>query len=299
VLRETSTGAAPWTVVEGSDDRYRDITVGKLVLDALQATAKGRSGVKSVAAPVAPAAIDNTKLLRDLDLAQRMSVKAYDREMLRNQRALAKLTRTKWFAKRGLVLVFEGVDAAGKGGAVRRVTSALDVRQYTIIPIAAPTDEERAHPYLWRFWRRIPPRGGITVFDRSWYGRVLVERVEGYCSEADWLRAYEEINRFEEDLARTGVIVVKFWLHISRKEQLARFRLRQKTSFKRFKITADDWRNRKQWPAYEHAIADMIDRTSTEIAPWTLIEAEDKRFARVKVIRTIVERLGARRKRVS
>jgi polyphosphate kinase 2 (PPK2 family) len=189
------------------------------------------------------------------------------------------------------VLVFEGADAAGKGGAIRRVTAALDARQYVIVPIAAPTDEERAHPYLWRFWRNAPPRGGITFFDRSWYGRVLVERVEGLCSLTDWMRAYDEINRFEEDLTTAGAVIVKFWLHIGKAEQLRRFREREKTSFKRFKITAEDWRNRKRWHDYERAVCDMVDRTSTELAPWTLVEAEDKQYARLKVLKTVVRRL--------
>jgi polyphosphate kinase 2 (PPK2 family) len=191
------------------------------------------------------------------------------------------------------VLVFEGVDAAGKGGAIRRVTAALDARQYVTVPVAAPTDEERAHPYLWRFWRHVPPFGGITIFDRSWYGRVLVERVEGYTTVADWMRAYDEINQFEEQLTEGSAVVVKFWLQISKQEQLRRFRAREKVAFKQFKITPEDWRNRKKWDAYEKAVCDMVDRTSTEIAPWTLVEAEDKKYARVKVLKTIVKRLEA------
>ena len=187
--------------------------------------------------------------------------------------------------------VFEGADAAGKGGAIRRVSGALDARWYTIIPVAAPTDEERVHPYLWRFWRNLPAHGGITIFDRSWYGRVLVERVEGFCSVADWTRAYDEINQFEEQLVRAGVIVVKFWLQISKDEQLKRFRAREHTAFKRFKITREDWRNRRKWGDYERAVCDMVDRTSTELAPWTLVEANDKRYARVKILKTIVNRI--------
>ena len=207
------------------------------------------------------------------------------------QRRLAKLSHDKRFGDHALVVVFEGADAAGKGGAIRRVSGALDARQYTIIPIAAPTDEERVHPYLWRFWRNLPAHGGITIFDRSWYGRVLVERVEGFCSVADWMRAYDEINQFEEQLVRAGVIVVKFWLQISKEEQLRRFREREHTAFKRFKITPDDWRNRRKWGDYERAVCDMVDRTSTELAPWTLVEANDKRYARVKVLKTIVNRI--------
>ena len=298
-LRETSTGEAPWYVVEGADARYRDLTVGGILLDSLKraslaptrAQRKGE-GAERPAAP-APAVIDNVKLIRDLDLSQTIDSATYERELKRLQERLVRLTQHKRFKRQSLVLVFEGTDAAGKGGAVRRITGALDPRQYEVVPVASPTDEELAHPYLWRFWRQVPHLGGITIFDRSWYGRVLVERVEGFCSEFDWLRAYGEINAFEAEMIRAGAVVCKFWLQISKAEQLARFRAREKTSFKRFKITEDDWRNRKRWPAYERAVADMVDRTSTELAAWTLVEAEDKRFARIKILRTIVERLDA------
>ena len=295
VLRETSTGEAPWSIVEGTDERYRSLTVGKILLAAMQRVlvAKTPSSPTRSPTPTAPAAIDNVKLIRDLDLTKTLGREKYERDVERLQGKLAKLTRHKRFAEHSLILVFEGADAAGKGGAIRRVTAALDARQYLTVPIAAPSDEESAHPYLWRFWRQVPPRGGIVIFDRSWYGRVLVERVEGLCSVNDWLRAYDEINQFEEQLLAAGAIVVKFWLQISRAEQLRRFQAREKTPFKRFKITADDWRNRKKWHAYEVAICDVVDRTSTEIAPWTLVEAEDKQYARAKVLKTIVKRLEA------
>ena len=290
LLRETSTGVAPWHVVEGTDGRYRYLTVGKILLDALRTTLAPRPATRKHAiAPPAPSVIDNVKLIRDLDLAKKLPVRAYDRELEKHQGKLAGLTRHKRFARHSLILVFEGVDAAGKGGAIRRVTGALDARQYVTVPVAAPTEEERAFPYLWRFWRNVPRYGGITIFDRSWYGRVLVERVEGYCSIYDWMRAYDEINQFEEQLTQGDAVIVKFWLQISKAEQLRRFKARERSPFKRFKITADDWRNRKKWNAYEQAVCDMIDRTSTEIAPWTLIEAEDKYYARIKVLKTIAD----------
>lgn len=191
------------------------------------------------------------------------------------------------------VVVFEGFDAAGKGGAIRRITGALDARYYRVIPTAAPTEEERAQPYLWRFWRHIPRRGHLAIFDRSWYGRVLVERVEGLCSPADWTRAYGEINDFEEQMMRNRTLVLKFWLQIGKDEQLRRFREREQVSFKRFKITPEDWRNREKWDDYERAVCDMIDRTSTEQAPWTLVESDDKQFARIKVLKAICEKLEA------
>jgi polyphosphate kinase 2 (PPK2 family) len=190
-----------------------------------------------------------------------------------------------------LIIAFEGSDAAGKGGSIRRITAAMDARQYQIIPVAAPTEEERAQPYLWRFWRHIPHNGRVAIFDRTWYGRVLVERVEGFCAEADWLRAYTEINDFEHELHKDGAIVIKFWLQISDKEQLKRFKEREKIDFKRFKITEEDWRNREKSEAYHVAVCDMVDRTSTSTAPWTLVEANDKSFARVKILRTLCERL--------
>ena len=292
LLRETSTGAAPWHVVEGTDGRYRYLTVGKILLDALRTTLAPRPATpKHAITPPAPSVIDNVKLIRDLDLSKKLPVKDYDRALEKHQGKLATLTRHKRFAKRSLILVFEGVDAAGKGGAIRRVTGALDARQYVTVPVAAPTEEERAFPYLWRFWRNVPRYGGITIFDRSWYGRVLVERVEGYCSVYDWMRAYDEINQFEEQLTQGDAIIVKFWLQISKAEQLRRFKARERSPFKQFKITADDWRNRKKWNAYEQAVCDMVDRTSTEIAPWTLVEAEDKYYARIKILNTITDRV--------
>jgi polyphosphate:AMP phosphotransferase len=292
LLRESSSGEAPWYVIEGVDDRYRNTTVGKILLDAMQAAvaAKHASPSRPLTAAT-PVVIDNVALIRSLDLSKKLSSKIYTADLDKYQGKLAKLSRHKRFVDHSLVLVFEGSDAAGKGGAIRRVTGALDARQYVTVPIAAPSEEERAHPYLWRFWRNVPAKRGITIFDRSWYGRVLVERVEGLCSVADWTRAYAEINQFEEQLTDAGAIVVKFWLQISKAEQLRRFTERKSTPFKRFKITDEDWRNRKKWAQYESAVCDMVDRTSTDIAPWTLVEAEDKYYARVKILRTIVERL--------
>jgi AMP-polyphosphate phosphotransferase len=190
-----------------------------------------------------------------------------------------------------VVALFEGNDAAGKGGALRRVTSALDARLYDTIPVGAPSEEERAQPYLWRFWRRLPRLGRFAFFDRSWYGRVLVERVEGLAAAPDWVRAYAEINDFEQALARHGTVLVKYWLAISKDEQLRRFRERERVAFKRFKITPEDWRNRKKWDAYEQAVCDMVERTSTSIAPWMLVEANNKYYARIKVLKVLCEAL--------
>jgi polyphosphate kinase 2 (PPK2 family) len=190
-----------------------------------------------------------------------------------------------------MVLLFEGWDAAGKGSAIRRVTQAIDPRLYRVVGVAAPTDEERAQHYLWRFWRHLPRAGHLTIFDRSWYGRVLVERVEGFASPAEWGRAYGEINAFEEQLADHGIVLGKFWVHLSPAEQLRRFRERQHVAYKHYKITEEDWRNRAKWPDYQRAVDDLVTRCSTEFAPWTLVAGNDKKFARVQILKTIVKRL--------
>jgi len=286
-LRETSIGEAPWQVIEGSDPQYRSLTAGRLLLEPLNARLKGALPKLSPSAPPPEPPIDKKNILNSLDYARALAPKAYDKRLETAQARLNRLTRDKKMRDRSLVIVFEGMDAAGKGSTIRRVTRAMDARFYRVIPIAAPTDEERAQPYLWRFWRHIPGHGKAVIFDRSWYGRVLVERVEGFCSEADWMRAYHEINDFEEQLADAGALIAKFWMAVTPQEQLRRFKAREKIAYKRFKITDEDWRNRKKWPLYERAICDMIERTSTEVGPWNLIAANDKLLARVTVIETL------------
>lgn len=292
-LRRTSTGDAPWIIVDGTDPRFRALFVGRTLLDAIGKRLEAVSGhwVSRQTAPPLPSVLDSRNYLNSLELDQKLGKKEYEEVLESLQGRLALLMREEAFAGRSLVLVFEGVDAAGKGGAIRRVTAAMDARRYRIIPIAAPTDEELAKPYLWRFWRQLPRRGRVVIFDRSWYGRVLVERVEGICSEADWMRAYAEINDFEDELVDAGAVLVKFWLAIGKDEQLARFKAREALPHKRFKITNEDWRNREKWDDYERAVCDMIDRTSTETSPWTVVEADNKYFARIKVLRTLCERL--------
>ena len=291
-LRATSTGDAPWIVVEATDPRYQRLTVGKILLERLRARLDHPDPVvPMVPANPTPASIDGMNVLKALDLSKQMDKKEYEEALLTLQGRVNVLARHRNLRKHSVVLVFEGVDAAGKGGSIRRITQSLDARSYHIHPTAAPTEEARAQPYLWRFWRNLPRLGKVAIFDRSWYGRVLVERVEGFCSEADWQRAYSEINDFEDQIVRSRGILLKFWLHISQEEQLRRFEERQVTPFKRFKITEEDWRNRGKWPAYEAAICDMIDRTSTEIAPWTLVESESKYFGRIKILKTLVQRL--------
>jgi polyphosphate:AMP phosphotransferase len=294
VLEATSHSHAPWVVVEGTDRRYRELAVAEELLEALRhrLDAKGRTTVATATPDPTPAVDTKRTILSQLDLTQRIAKPAYERDLEKWQGRLAKLAQHPRFREHSVVAVFEGNDAAGKGGTIRRLTAAFDARLVRVIPVAAPTDEEKAHPYLWRFWRHLPRRGHIAVFDRSWYGRVLVERVEGFCSVWDWQRAYGEINDFEQEMASHGIVVVKFWLAVSKEEQLKRFRERARTSFKKFKITPEDWRNRKKWGAYSDAVCDMVVQTSTTRAPWTLVEANDKYFARIKVLRTLHDRIA-------
>ena len=290
-LRQTSSAEAPWVIVEGYDYRYRNLTVGNVLLKAIKHRLQENSVSLPSAVPPEVPSQDAVNVINSLDMSLSMKKKDYQKHLSKWQGKLFKLTRKKDFSRMSVAVVFEGNDAAGKGGCIRRMVGGLDARCYMIHQVSAPSDEELAHPYLWRFWRRLPRRRKIAIFDRSWYGRVLVERVEGYCRETDWMRAYGEINDFEEQLVRNRTIVVKFWLAISKEEQLKRFKAREETPFKRFKITEDDWRNRQKWDQYERAVCEMVERTSTEIAPWTLVPANDKRFARIIVLQTICRRI--------
>ena len=292
-LRRTSTGHSPWQLVEGSDPYYRYLTVGRTIADAVQRRLDGDKPVTPTQAALPEPPADGRTVLTALDYRQKLSHKDYRHELDKYQGKLNLLMRHKKFAQRSVIAVFEGMDAAGKGSAIRRVVWPLDARHYRVIPIAAPTEEERAQPYLWRFWRHLPRLGRVTIFDRSWYGRVLVERVEGFCSEVDWMRAYGEINDFEEQVAEAGAIITKFWLTVTPEEQLRRFQAREQSPFKSFKLTPEDWRNREKEPLYDRAVCDMVDRTNNAFAPWALVPADDKYFARVMVLRTLCERIEA------
>ncbi|GGF03368.1 polyphosphate:AMP phosphotransferase [Stappia taiwanensis] len=297
----TSTAAAPWMVIPSQDPQARDLALGRCVEMALTRRLTKSSPVEAgdaapeASADTAPASSEAScglsGALASVDLTRSLDKDLYQEELAHWQAELAQLTDKKAFRDMSLVLAFEGNDAAGKGGAIRRVTRPLDPRRYRVHRIAAPAEEELARPYLWRFWRRVPRLGHTAIFDRSWYGRVLVERVEGYCSEADWRRAYGEINEFEAELGAADTLVVKFWLAISKEEQLARFEARKEIPYKQFKITEDDWRNRLKWDAYAEAAEEMIARTSTPRAPWNVVAAEDKRHARVTVLRTLCDAL--------
>jgi AMP-polyphosphate phosphotransferase len=297
-LRKTSIGEAPWRVIEGADPAFRNLTAGRQLLEVLEQTLNRQAAPPApvveapvAATPVASKPLDTRSLLVSQDYSRSLGSKAYADKLETLQGRLNLLSRDPRMQKRSLVIVFEGMDAAGKGSTIRRITQALDARFYRVVPIAAPNENERAQPYLWRFWRYIPPHGRAAIFDRSWYGRVLVERVEGFCSHSDWMRAYGEINEYEEELSEAGVVIVKFWLAVTAEEQLRRFREREATPHKTFKITDEDWRNRDRWPNYEQAVEDMIDRTSTRLAPWHVVASDDKKWSRIEVLRTLCERL--------
>ena len=303
-LLKTGNGLAPWKIVEGYDERYRSVTVATTIrdatrfrLDEVKAGLVSGGGGETAAHPSIPAMDANgsarVTVLSRLDMSKALDKDDYDASLKRYQAKLNQLQRTARDRKVSTLLVFEGWDAAGKGGSIRRITAALDARDYQVIQIAAPTDEEAAHNYLWRFWRHLPRAGHVTIYDRSWYGRVLVERIEGFARTREWQRAYAEINDFEAQLVESGIVLLKFWLHITPEEQLRRFQEREQIAYKAWKLTDEDWRNRERWAVYELAVNDMVEHTSTRQAPWTLIEANDKRHTRIQVLQTLCERMEA------
>ncbi len=299
ILKSTHRPNAPWIVIDAADERARNLAVADLLLQRfgehrqkLAQLARQRAPAKADPAPKPLRAYGRRRLL-GLPLDQQLSAAAYEEKRDKWLGRLNAAARSAHEAGRAIVFVFEGWDAAGKGGAIRRLTSAIDVRDYRVYPVAKPNDEEKSHHYLWRFWKHVPRDGKIAIFDRSWYGRVLVERIEGFCRPDEWQRAFGEINDFERQLVEHGQIVVKFWLHISREEQLARFRSREEISFKQHKINEEDWRNRRRWDAYETAVGDMLALTDTDYAPWHLIPANDKRYARLQVLRSACRAIRA------
>lgn len=299
ILKATHRPEAPWVVVDSEDERARNLAVGEMLLDRfaehkrrLARLARTRPAAKPDPLPKPLRAFGRRRLL-GLPLDQHLTADEYEEKRDKWLGRLHSAVRAAKLADRAVTFVFEGWDAAGKGGAIRRLTSAIDMRDYRVYPVAKPTEEEKAHHYLWRFWRHVPRNGTIAIFDRSWYGRVLVERLEGFCRPDEWRRAFEELNDFERELTEHGQIVVKFWLHISREEQLARFRARETTAFKQHKINEEDWRNRRKWEAYEVAVGDMLALTDTPHAPWQLIPANDKRYARLQVLRTACRAIQA------
>lgn len=285
IISYTDREYAPWYVIDAKDSEFCLSTIGETL--AIQMKSRlvptpSTPAPKRVSAPEEPA---NRLPLIQLPASQSFSDEDYSTLKKEYEARLHDVTWKAYEKRISSVVVFEGWDAAGKGGAIRRLTGAIDAQLYKVVPIAAPTDEEKRNHYLWRFWRHIPRDGESTLFDRSWYGRVLVERVEGFAHEREWQRAYSEINDFEQQLAAHGVVVVKFWMHISAEEQLRRFQERENTPYKSYKITEEDWRNRSKRAAYDDAIRDMLERTHTPYAPWHIVASENKRFARVDSMR--------------
>jgi polyphosphate:AMP phosphotransferase len=293
--RLTNRSGAPWHVIEAADPRARNLAVADCVLRRFHAHERAQAvrpapkkAPRTVALRPAGAA-----RLRRVALEQKLSTEAYEEKRDKWLGRLNRLVRLAAEQRRSIVWVFEGWDAAGKGGAIRRLTDAVDARDYRVIPVGKPTDEELVHHYLWRFWRHVPRAGMVTIYDRSWYGRVLVERLEGFALADEWRRAYAEIRDFEAQLHEHGIIVLKFWLQISKDEQLRRFRDREGTRYKRHKINAEDWRNRRKWNSYEIAIGDMLALTSSARVPWQIIPANNKRYARLQIIKTSCKQIAA------
>lgn len=290
IVKETDSPGAGWTVLDATDARARNLAVGSLLVQRFQShlrriTARHARPERPTLHPRSLAPAGRRRLLA-VRLDQTLSEEDYERKREKWLGRLNRSLRALQAARRSIVFVFEGWDAAGKGGAIRRLASAMDVRNYRVVPIAKPTDEEKARHYLWRFWRHVPRDGFVTIFDRSWYGRVLVERLEGFARKDEWRRAFKELNEFEEQLVNHGTLVVKFWMHISRDEQLRRFRAREQTPYKLHKINAEDWRNRRKWGAYETAAGDMLALTSSHFAPWHVIPSNNKRYARLRILKT-------------
>lgn len=286
VISLTESKIGHWHVIDSKDKRSRDLRAGRILLEHMH-----RSLETSAIEPHPTQFGYAQQRLFHINLDKKLTDQQYNKLLDKYQARLADLHWAAWEQKRSTVLMFEGWDAAGKGGAIRRLTGAMDARLYRVIPVAAPTDEELAHHYLWRFWRQLPQDGYVTIYDRSWYGRVLVERIEGFAREDEWQRAYDEINDFECQLTNHGIVVAKFWLHISAEEQLRRFKEREKIEHKKHKLTEEDWRNREKWSAYEQAVDDLLARTDKPKSPWYVIPANDKLYARIEVIKAVCKRL--------
>ncbi len=295
IVTRTNRAGRSWTIVEGTDSNYRHLRVGEVIANELERHLELHESPSPAVVPrriephaAAPSVFDT------LDLSKSEPGESYEKKLAKRQARLGELGRRALSAGQSAVLVFEGPDASGKGGAIRRVVWSLDARSYRVHQFAAPNDEERAHHYLWRFWRRLPRAGYVTVFDRSWYGRVLVERAEGFATEDEWRRAYNEINDFEHQIVDRGILLLKFWLHISKDEQLRRFEKREKSPYKKWKLTDEDWRNRELWDAYLQLGHDVVQYTSTKEAPWILVEGDNKQFARLKILKTVSDHLKER-----
>ena len=301
MLEKTDTDYAPWVIIEAVDKDYAALKIVSTVMDRLEYELEHRRPEDEKTAQRQESKTRErfkNGVLSGIDLSKSLTEEEYKTRLKKLQKRLAELHSELYRLRIPVVIGFEGWDAGGKGGAIKRLTSNLDPRGYRVNPTAAPNDIEKVHHYLWRFWNSVPKAGHIAIFDRTWYGRVMVERIEGFCSEAEWRRAYQEINEMESHMANAGAVVLKFWLHIDKDEQERRFRERQANPAKQWKITDEDWRNREKWDQYEEAVNEMLIRTSTTYAPWIVVEGNDKRYARVKVLQTVVDALEKKVKEV-
>jgi polyphosphate:AMP phosphotransferase len=290
MIHNTSGAASPWSIIEGNDMRYAAVKI----LDILVARVEAEIARKQSHAPLnaEPAEPPRISILRSCTFEETISDEDYKKQLETLQAQMADLGYAMYAKRKSVVIVYEGWDAAGKGGNIKRLTELIDPRGYEVAPIAAPTPEELAHHYLWRFYNHLPKDGHMTIFDRSWYGRVMVERIEGYCTSGEWQRAFGEINDMELHWANHGIVLFKFWMHINKDEQLRRFQARQADPLKQYKITEEDWRNREKWDQYEQAVDEMLFRTNTQHAPWRIIESNNKKLARIKVLQTVVAELS-------
>ena len=288
-LEDTNAPSAPWYIIDSKSRKWAQLQALEILTQGIDIAMQNRSLAVPLLQNVFPLA--KMPKLAEIDLNKEMEESEYKEELDRLQSHLKELHNRLYRKKVPVVIVYEGWDAAGKGGNIKRITEALDPRGFEVHPIASPEPHEKARHYLWRFWTKIPKTGHIAIFDRSWYGRVMVERLEGFCSENDWKRAYNEMNEFEKELHDWGAVIIKFWVQIDKDTQLERFTLRQNTPEKQWKITDEDWRNREKWDAYEVAVNEMIQKTSTTYAPWHILESVDKKYARIKALKIVIEEL--------
>lgn len=288
-LKNTNMPSAPWYIIDAKSRKWRELQIMEILTQGIDIALSNSQMAVPLLQNVFP--LERMPLLSEVPLDKTISDEDYKKELKQLRQRLGELHNRLYRKKVPVVIAYEGWDAAGKGGNIKRITSALDPRGYEVHPIASPEPHEKARHYLWRFWTRLPKTGHIAIFDRTWYGRVMVERLEGFCSENDWKRAYHEINEFEKELHDWGAVIIKFWVQIDKDTQLERFTERQNTPAKQWKITEEDWRNRDKWDRYEQAVNEMLAKTSTTYAPWHILESVDKKYARIKALRIVVEEL--------
>ena len=289
-LRDTHTANAPWYIIDAREKKWVQVQVLEAMVQGIEVALQNSSHSSPILQNLFP--LKKMPKLSEVELDGKViEEETYKKELDHLQKKLGELHNRVYRKKVPVVILYEGWDAAGKGGNIKRITGALDPRGFEVQPIASPEPHEKARHYLWRFWTRLPKTGHITIFDRTWYGRVMVERLEGFCSENDWQRAYNEMNEFEKELDDWGAVIIKFWVHIDKDTQLARFQERERTPEKRWKITEEDWRNRDKWDAYEMAVDEMLQKTSTTYAPWHILESVDKKYARIKALKIVIEAL--------